>query len=491
MRKFPSPLFPLALLLVLSLLSCQAPKTPQANGDFPDKLHILALLEKQDYDGLEQLLTGLQQATENNIAEETKTYFAFDAFATSRPGVASLLQKWVAARPSSYCAQLATGIYFLELGIDRRGGDWASKTSTEQFAQMNAAFDQAIPYLQAALSINPRLTDAYAAQITIAVFRGDDELEQALTQKGLEIAPASFNIRRIHMAALEPRWGGSYAAMEEFAEQSQIHAAAFPKLKVLRGLIAWDQGTYAFADKDYGKAAELFTQALKSGEYSFFYADRSKAYFRMASYDEALEDAEVALRLYPQTQEFLIAKAYALTALGRLDEASADLELATALNPECQCLANVTKWVAARVAYEGYELHKKGRFEDCIAQLDKAIQIDSKQPEPFYWRGHARIKLKQFEQAKGDFEEALRLNPAYFESAQNLDWLYARESRWDDVVDMWNHFLDTNPAQAGAYLERAGAWRRKGNMVAALDDLKTACDLGNQQACQYYGQRPR
>jgi tetratricopeptide (TPR) repeat protein len=37
-----------------------------------------------------------------------------------------------------------------------------------------------------------------------------------------------------------------------------------------------------------------------------------------------------------------------------------------------------------------------------------------------------------------------------------------------------------------AYLERAGAFRRKGDMPAALDDLKTACRLGNGNACQFY-----
>ena len=65
-----------------------------------------------------------------------------------------------------------------------------------------------------------------------------------------------------------------------------------------------------------------------------------------------------------------------------------------------------------------------------------------------------------------------------------LDWLLGKEGRWDDVIARWDRFIALEPKNANAYLERAGTHRHKGDMRAALADLKSACDLGNGNACQ-------
>ena len=48
----------------------------------------------------------------------------------------------------------------------------------------------------------------------------------------------------------------------------------------------------------------------------------------------------------------------------------------------------------------------------------------------------------------------------------------------------WTRFLALEPGHADAYLERAGTHRHAGNAEASRADLKKACDLGNQKACQ-------
>src|SRR5438034_2573577 len=252
MRRYAALVVSVTVVLVLfpSLYECTA-------GDHPDKLQILSLLEKRDFTALDRLLATLQENSEKDISKEVDVQLAFEAFATSRPELEPLLNEWITKRPKSYPAQLAAGEYFSHLGWEKRGSKWAEDTSEEQFKQMNAAFAQSIRYVGAALSLHPALIEGYAVLMNIEMARGESETEEKLTRQALERVPASFRIRRSHLAALLPRWGGSYEAMESFARESQAYATQNPKLKRVRGFMAWDLGRVAVGKKDYGLAVQF------------------------------------------------------------------------------------------------------------------------------------------------------------------------------------------------------------------------------------------
>jgi len=403
----------------------------------------------------------------------------------SKPNHESILHQWMEARPQLYAARLAAGEYFYRLGTVERGGKWADETSPEQFKQMDIAFEQAVRHVKAALSLHPTLIEGYYVLAKIAMFHGDDGTEQAFIQQALKIAPASFRIRRGHMQALLPRWGGSYEAMERFATESQAYAAQNPRLKILQGLTAWDLGKVAVSRKDYGTAVQLFSKALATGEYSQFFADRADAYRRMNDSAKALADANASLDLYPQVPEVLGDRARALIDLGRIEEATADMELALKLDPGEKSLKSVRKWVAEKFTSDAYEAQKRSHYDEAIALFGKALNIDPERHETYYWRGRTYAQKGKPDMAQSDLEEAIRLNPHYFEAHQSLDWVFAQTQRWDDIIALWDRFLREEPDNANAYLERAGAFRHKGDMPAAVNDLKTACRLGNGNACQY------
>ena len=69
-----------------------------------------------------------------------------------------------------------------------------------------------------------------------------------------------------------------------------------------------------------------------------------------------------------------------------------------------------------------------------------------------------------------------------------VDYLLAREKRWDEILLYWNSFLRTNPANADAFYERSGTYYHQGNLQKAIADLKKACDLGHRQACARYAE---
>jgi tetratricopeptide (TPR) repeat protein len=65
-----------------------------------------------------------------------------------------------------------------------------------------------------------------------------------------------------------------------------------------------------------------------------------------------------------------------------------------------------------------------------------------------------------------------------------LDYVLASEAKWDEIIDNWSQFLALEPNNAGAYFERAGAHKHKGDMKSALADLDRACELGKEEACK-------
>jgi tetratricopeptide (TPR) repeat protein len=87
------------------------------------------------------------------------------------------------------------------------------------------------------------------------------------------------------------------------------------------------------------------------------------------------------------------------------------------------------------------------------------------------------------ERAQDDFQRAVALDPTHLESFRNLDWLLAREGRWDQIIAMWTEYLARKPDDGVAWLERAGAARHKGEMTQAIADVRRACELGNERAC--------
>jgi tetratricopeptide (TPR) repeat protein len=164
----------------------------------------------------------------------------------------------------------------------------------------------------------------------------------------------------------------------------------------------WD---HALADLDH--AIALHPDAAGP------YADRGLVHNLKGEPDLALKDLDKALALDPKAVGALAARGGLHEARGEWDLAIADLSQALALNPRNAGMLNVRCWVRAQA---GRELDQA--LDDCGAAIAmgnaqlRAAALDS--------RGLVRIRLKQFDLAVADYDDALRLNPKAASS------LYAR-----------------------------------------------------------------
>lgn len=144
----------------------------------------------------------------------------------------ALTSRWLRAAPEDAYALLARATYYTRMAAKSRGEKLAAETPRSQLTAMSDYVERAIPLYRKAVSINPRLMPAYEGMLFAARM---DSLDAVATEavKGAEAQdPACPSVAMEYMMSLQPRWGGSYQAMQAYASKLKPHVASRPLLAV-------------------------------------------------------------------------------------------------------------------------------------------------------------------------------------------------------------------------------------------------------------------
>ena len=302
------------------------PLTPPITAD---KLVVMADLRAHNYDHLDAMLIAYQTAAEHDVKQEINAHQAFTAFAREDPFFDAALREWIKRSPKSYSPLLAYAEFLIEQGSLARGEKWAYETSAEQMQRMNQFADAGANEARAALALNPKLADAYALLIHQKMTGGAVGDCISENDAGLKQIPASFVVRDATMNCLKPRWGGSYVQMHDLAQKAQDYVGENPLLSIFKGFVASDEGQVLGLDNRFDLELEYQSHALaEGGDYWSFYNHRGETLMRLNRFAEGYADMSRANQLLPQDSNTLVWMAYGLSALGRNQEALADLDKA-------------------------------------------------------------------------------------------------------------------------------------------------------------------
>jgi tetratricopeptide (TPR) repeat protein len=312
---------------------------------YAEALRLQQLLEARNFRELTELLTARQAAFERDPRLEGSLLDLFALFASKRPGFGPALDDWVRQAPNSWTSLAARGVYLAWRGWTARGTAFAGRTSSQQFATMGTLFNQANRDLTSALAAKPNIV-AYYELIRMA--KADGELGIPVNEylnRALELCPSCFELRRQYMVGLEPRWGGSYEEMEQFAKESQRMAGTNPQLRLLLGMPYADQGQSACAAGSYDEAVERQNLALSYGEYWNFFFGRAKALRCSHRYQEALLDLDRAIALRPSKADLYIERAICHALLRDSAAAWRDLDVARVFPGEEGVREHTERWL--------------------------------------------------------------------------------------------------------------------------------------------------
>ena len=302
----------LTLLLVVAAassaqVSTRRPPEPLIPQFTANKGELLQKLRDRKFQDLDAQLNSYQARFEENALAESNSAVAYEAFFSPDPALGPLLDEWVSKDPNSCPAHSARAEYLVAAGYQARGDQSADETSAGQFAEMNALLAKAVEDATAAIKLNPNSSFGYASIIDAATGASDDDLREQTFAAGLKNIPLSMVIRVSEIRALQPRWGGSYGAMERLAAEAQKYAVQNPKLVTLKGFADVERGKVALSENDLEGALSFYDQAVQEGGYLFNtgYTSRGMLYLRLGRYDDALRDLDHANHLRPQEPKVL------------------------------------------------------------------------------------------------------------------------------------------------------------------------------------------
>jgi len=103
---------------------------------------------------------------------------------------------------------------------------------------------------------------------------------------------------------------------------------------------------------------------------------------------------------------------------------------------------------------KGVDLNNEGRYDEAIAEYNKAIEIDQNFTNAYINRGYDYLKKKQYDPAITDYTKAIELDPEYAKSYNGRGTAYMYIKRFNSAVLDFNKAIELDPNLTGAYTGR-------------------------------------
>ena len=158
---------------------------------------------------------------------------------------------------------------------------------------------------------------------------------------------------------------------------------------------------------------------------------------------------------------------YALTELGRYDEAEDALRTATKLDPDN----------AAAHGNLGYTLTELGRYDEAVEAHRTAIKLDPDYAAAHGDLGYALIKLERYDEAEDALRTATKLDPDCATAHGDLGYALIKLERYDEAEEALRTAIELDPDYAAAHGNLGYALDQLGRHDEAVDALEKAIEL--------------
>jgi eukaryotic-like serine/threonine-protein kinase len=225
----------------------------------------------------------------------------------------------------------------------------------------------------------------------------------------------------------------------------------------------------------FSKAIEYFQQAIaKDPQYALAYSGLADCYswfplFAFVSPKEAYPKAKEAALKALEIDDTL-AEAHTSLALVKIHQdwdwsgGEREFQRAIALNPD---------YAIAHMWY-GWTLANTGRFEESIAEVKRALELDSLSLEINWFLGVVYLFARQYDQAIEQCLKTLELDPNHWQAHTFLGWAYIQKSVYKEGIAELEKAVAISPTNVSlAYLGYGYALAgRRLETQKVLDQLK-------------------
>lgn len=336
--------------------------------------------------------------------------------------------------------------------------------------------------LQVSSSAPPPLSTSQQAQWQASVLQVDVPTGNAKAEVWIERGNQLWRLER---------YGEALTAFDRAIQLNPpfLHLAWYGKALVLRS-----QGNYSAAETALLKAVEL------KPNYQPGWKVLSVVYRLLKQPKRALTAVNTGLQLAPNDAQLLNEKYVVLSELYRYPEALTAIDAAIAQAPRAAFYIN-----------RGWVLIKMDRYDETLAALNQAIEIDPNMAIAYTNRGVTYSFLKRPKEAIADLKKAIALDSQYISAYGGLGMLYHSQGRYQEAlaqfsqgiaIDPKNHInysgqgfiyfarkqyqdaiaahtqaIELEPDSANDYFSRANVYITTQQYQAAIADLTKAIEL--------------
>jgi tetratricopeptide (TPR) repeat protein len=331
-------------------------------------------------------------------------------------------------------------------------------------------FDEALKLYTEIAAADPRDTQVQLRISEIYRQKGDFAKARAAFAKAKELDRDSLEVRYDEVNLLEAEGKTDEAILALKAIITDTAKKAYTESeKNSRTMLLQRLGMLYRTASRYNEAVEAFRQipqvdANIAPRASVEVVDT----WRMAKdFTRALEEAQSALKKFPNDRTVKLAHASLLSDMGKIDESAAELRALLGGDKDRE-----THLVIAQIFEKGK------RYADMAAELDEAEKLSQSKPDKqtvFFMRGAMFEKQKKYDEAEAEFRKVLAVDPDNAGALNYLGYMLAdRNVRLDEAQKMIGKAVELEP-QNGAYLDSLGwVYFRQNRLDEAADYLQRA-----------------
>jgi tetratricopeptide (TPR) repeat protein len=254
----------------------------------------------------------------------------------------------------------------------------------------------------------------------------------------------------------------------------------FRRIAVGAGLFLVYCGVASFHELGfYRDAPTFFTEAIaRTPRNALCYNNRAVYYGNdLRDHEAALKDFNKAIELYPTYMVAIANRGVTHENLGQKDEAIADLERALTINPK-----SPNPDFIIRIANLRYLLND---FTGSIGDYNRLLAMDKMYPRIYSKRAGSEAMLGQAEEALRDADNALRLDPKDEEAYNSRGLANRLLGKLNEAANDFSLAIHIKEDYSRPYNNRGTVYLAQGQPERAIDDFGKAIQLDSHFADPY------
>jgi tetratricopeptide (TPR) repeat protein len=209
------------------------------------KPHTIVLTTDKAMSAAEALRRGDYQAAEllaNNVLAQSKlqafSFQPFKGFINSLsqgddPKFLAGLNAWISHSPRSALPYLIRANYYADTASLIRGSDFSEAVPDQHMQAFQEFLHRAEDDARHSIALDPNIPWSYFLLLQISGGQDNSQQMDQVFRDGVARFPDYYELYRIKLYYLQPKWGGSVEAMQQFVNQYAGAAAPFSPLKLL------------------------------------------------------------------------------------------------------------------------------------------------------------------------------------------------------------------------------------------------------------------